>query len=522
MEHTKQWSSRKRRLGVMLSLLAGAGMGAGVTAQGQGTGNLTPLKVEGTQVLNGQNKRVRLRGVNVPSLEWSRNGEGHILETVRVALKDWHVNIIRLPLAQDSWFGKMPDQSDQGQAYRALVKQIVELCAANNCYVILDLHWNDAGVWGKDIGQHVMPDANSLLFWKSVATEYKNHPAVVFDLYNEPHDVSWDIWRDGGQVTEADGKQGTRTYKAIGMQELLDAVRETGAKNVALIGGLNWAYDLDGILAGRQLKDATGRGVMYANHAYPQKGESVAVWTKRMETATKTLPVFVGEFGSDPGGGVGETGESWVRHVLQVIQDHDWNWTAWDLHPDATPRLVSNWEYKPTAHFGVWVKQALDGTLAHYTPPDPASLVAPDLASGAVFGEGLSNGWLSYGWAKMDYANTSPVHSGQMSIRVQAGPYEAMYLHHDPFRIGKFRSLTFWIHGGPEGGQQLKVQAIIRGKGQMEFTLPKLYPNAWRLIVVPLAGLGITDKSNMEGFWIQNLSGSALPAFYVDDIAFTP
>ena len=516
---TKMWRKVCRNWGA-------AGLVAGLLAWGSGSaraaGNLTPLKVEGTQLLDGANKRVRLRGVNAPSLEWDRNGEGHILETVRVALKDWHVNIIRLPVAQDSWFGKMPDQADSGTAYRALVRQVIDLCYANNCYVILDLHWNDAGQWGQNVGQHVMPDENSLLFWKSAATEYKNNPAVIFDLYNEPHDVSWDIWRDGGQVTEGDGKGGTRTYKAVGMQPLLNAVRETGAKNVALIGGLNWAYDFDGILAGRQLKDTTGRGVMYANHAYPQKGESVAVWTKRMETATKTLPVFVGEFGSDPGGGVGETGESWVRHVLQVIQDHDWNWTAWDLHPAATPKLVSDWEYHPTAHFGVWVKQALNGTLAHYTPPDPALMVAPALTTGAVYAGGLANGWQSYGWAKLDYGNTSPVHGGKTSIKIQAGPYEAMFLHHEPFRIGAMRNLTFWIHGGPRGGQSLKVQATIGGKPQTVFTLPKLMPNTWRMIVVPLAGVGITEKSNMDGFWIESLSAAPAPPFYVDDIAFTP
>ena len=47
-----------------------------------------------------------------------------------------------------------------------------------------------------------MPDPNSAAFWKDVATAYKNHPAVIFDLYNEPHDVSWDIWLRGGKVAE--------------------------------------------------------------------------------------------------------------------------------------------------------------------------------------------------------------------------------------------------------------------------------------------------------------------------------
>ena len=38
-----------------------------------------PLKVIGTRVVNSENENVRLRGVNTAGLEWSSDGEGHIL-----------------------------------------------------------------------------------------------------------------------------------------------------------------------------------------------------------------------------------------------------------------------------------------------------------------------------------------------------------------------------------------------------------------------------------------------------------
>lgn len=89
-----------------------------------------PLKVVGAQVLNSKNEPVLLRGVNCASMEWTSNGEGHILQSVTTAIDEWHVNHIRLPLAQDRWFGKAPEQKDEGKAYRALVKQVVDLCAS--------------------------------------------------------------------------------------------------------------------------------------------------------------------------------------------------------------------------------------------------------------------------------------------------------------------------------------------------------------------------------------------------------
>jgi Cellulase (glycosyl hydrolase family 5) len=143
------------------------------------------LRVKQTKVVNTHDEPVRLRGVNTACMEWSSDGEGHVLETVKTAINDWHVNVIRLPLAQDRWFGKAPEQKDGGQAYRKLVDAVVSMCSQAGCYLIVDLHWSDAGEWGKQIGQHVMPDQNSVEFWKSCASSYKNHPAVIFDLYNE-------------------------------------------------------------------------------------------------------------------------------------------------------------------------------------------------------------------------------------------------------------------------------------------------------------------------------------------------
>ncbi len=333
-----------------------------------------PLHVSGNQVLNSRNERVHLRGVNVPSMEWTSDGQGHILESTRVAIDDWHANVIRLPLAQDRWFGKSPDKNADAKSYQTLVRQIVNLCASKGCYIVLDLHWSDGGELGKQIDQHVMPDQNSIAFWKELAGVYKNHPAVLFDLYNEPHDVSWEIWQKGGKVSERfRGRGPSRSFDAVGMQTLLDTVRATGAKNVVMIGGLDWSYDLSGILNGRQLADPNGNGIIYANHAYPFKGDTVQQWVKKMEAATQKLAVNISEFGSAPPGAGGISGEQWVRQVLQAMHDHDWDWIAWDLHPQAGPKMISDWNYTPTPTFGKWVKLALLEDLPPYTPPTSKS-----------------------------------------------------------------------------------------------------------------------------------------------------
>src|SRR5262245_11052056 len=335
------------------------------------------LRVVKTQLVNEKNERVRLRGMNTASLEWTSDGEGHIVSTVKVAIKDWRANIIRLPLSQDRWFGKAPEQKDEGKAYRDLVKQIVDTCADNGVYIMLDLHWSDAGEWGKNIGQHFMPDKNSLAFWKDIALVYKNHPAVIFDLYNEPHDVSWDVWLRGGTITERNRRTGMElTFQAIGMQELLDSIRATGANNLVVAGGVNWAYDMSGFLAGKLLADRKGNGVIYANHAYPTKGDTVEKWVEKMQAAGKQIPIIVGEWGTEPRGpsSAGPRAEQWVHEMLIALNQHDWDWIAWDMHPQAGPRLISDWNYTPTPTFGVHVKNALAGNYPiSQTPPSAKS-----------------------------------------------------------------------------------------------------------------------------------------------------
>ena len=53
-------------------------------------------------------------------------------------------------------------------------------------YPILDLHWTGSGstlATQQDVAPNV---EHSLPFWVDVAKTFKDSPAVVFDLFNEP------------------------------------------------------------------------------------------------------------------------------------------------------------------------------------------------------------------------------------------------------------------------------------------------------------------------------------------------
>ena len=137
----------------------------------------------------------------------------------------------------------------------------------------------------------------------------------------------------------------------------------------------------------------------------------------------------------------------------------------------------------------------------------------------AVYTDALVNGWQNWSWATVNLSNTAPVQSGTDSISVSAGPYQALYLHQPPSIPPPYTSLVFWINGGPTGGQLLQVQATLNGAAQTVVTLPALAANTWQQVTLPLSSLGVQNQPDLDGFWIQDRSGTTQPTFFVDTIS---
>ena len=142
-------------------------------------------------------------------------------------------------------------------------------------------------------------------------------------------------------------------------------------------------------------------------------------------------------------------------------------------------------------------------------------------ADQTIYDDALVNGWENWGWANtLNYGSTTTVHSGTKSIAVAGTAWQAIYMHHAPFNSTPYVNLTFWINGGSTGGQLLRVQALLNGAAPTNyFDIPALPANTWTKYTIPLATLGATNKSNLDGFWIQDRSNASFTAYYLDDIA---
>lgn len=320
------------------------------------------LHVAGNQVLKKDGSPIWLQGVNVVSLEWNARGE-QVMKATKVALEEWGANIIRLPVKEEYWFGEAAKGG--GDVYRKLIDDLVTFTANRGAYLMIDLH------------RYKAPRQEHADFWKDAAARYKNHPAVIFDLFNEPHGTSWEVWRNGGFVAEktkagdednfttAEEKaKAAKGFQSVGMQGLLDTVRGTGARNVVLVGGLDYAYDLSGIANGFALKDTSdSNGIILSTHIYPWKKD----WKDKVLCVADKYPILVGEVGAPEKkmnwlpAEMQEEAVTWVPEMIGFIQKNKFHWTAFAFHPKAGPAMLEDWSYKPNAVWGAFVKRAFAG-----------------------------------------------------------------------------------------------------------------------------------------------------------------
>jgi hypothetical protein len=297
--------------------------------------------VRGNTVYDGAGNPHRFRGVSRPSLEWSPDGD-HLGEDDYLRIASWGSNVVRIPLAQSYW---LSDSAMYDAGYATRIDQNVAWANAAGLDVILDLHRSDRGDPNGAPAQQRMADRRSVELWREVAGRYRDNPRVLFELYNEPHDVSWDVWRDGGD--SGDG------FVVAGMQELYDAVRGTGADNVVIVGGLDFAYDLRGVtdhaLAGTNLAYAT-----HPYHPYPTKEPSQ--WPTYWGFLTAQAPVIATEFGDISGACSGDYNAT----LIVYAEAHDASWIGWAWYPASCsfPSLIADWSGTPTAA-GVAVRTAL-------------------------------------------------------------------------------------------------------------------------------------------------------------------
>lgn len=333
--------------------------------------------VQGNRLVDARSGRQFVpRGVNWSSFEYAcAQGWGvSALDTVIArdpaaheaeAIAAWGANTVRLPLNQDCWLGTrgapVSDEFQERtvQVYRDGVHDFVSALNRAGLVVILDLH-SRKRIGQYEFGNVAMPDSESLAFWRSVATVYRDNPSVMFDAFNEPYsrynststkllfDLSWPCWRDGGCAAPVEDDQmrshGRVTYPVQGMASVVGSIRAVGAKQPILLGGLDYANDLSHWLAFAPDDDQ----LVAAFHSYDFKecGDP-ACWNSVLAPIADTVPLITSELGATHPARSHYVASylRWAdeRHVGVVF----WVWSAQRSDPMS---LVTGDKDRPTAY----------------------------------------------------------------------------------------------------------------------------------------------------------------------------
>jgi endoglucanase len=368
------------------------------------------IHVSASHLIDGNGNAVQLRGANVSGLEgvaiigWNpRDPWGGIGKPLPdwSAMKSWGMNAVRLPLNEASWRGgtcvdeggfsftyvngvQTQDkpgqviQTDPGNNYQATVRASVDSATAAGLYVILDLHLS-APADACPSAQNAMADADhSVAFWASLATAFKGYPSVIFELFNEPFldqtslqdHTPWPDLVNGSGTLSSFIVQGTpsiitRTWHNAGLQQMLNAVRATGATNVILTSTLAYSSAMDGWLQYHPVDTLTPSQVGAVWHAYPAPNypaqEScigLPACSSRIMTAVQGIlaagyPVVLTEFGDAIGG------KPPFASVLLPFADANgigylgWTWDVWKAPANV---LITDFSGIPTAGYGEYVK----------------------------------------------------------------------------------------------------------------------------------------------------------------------
>jgi hypothetical protein len=310
-------------------------------------------RVVGNKLVDGAGNDIRLHGVNRSGTEYAcAQGwgifDGPNDEASVAAMASWHINAVRLPLNEACWLGlKGTNPTVAGANYRKAIESYITLLHQHHLMVILDLHVVSPHGVNAPAAEDMADATYAPAFWKSVASTYKDDHSVLFDAYNEPHNIGWPCWLNGCS---------TPGYATAGTQSVVDAIRSTGATQPIMLGGLDYAHDLSGWLA-HEPTDPDHQ-LVASVHVYGQLSPCDGACRTILARVAGKVPVVTGELGET------DCKQHYIDGYMRWADAHGisylgWTWDAggsWGCK--SGPTLITDYDGTPTT-FGVGLENHL-------------------------------------------------------------------------------------------------------------------------------------------------------------------
>lgn len=248
------------------------------------------LQVRGSQLCDQTGNPVVLRGV---SLGWHNLWPRFYNKGAVNELADkWHATVIRAAMGV-----KIDDNYlENPQFAMECMEPVINAAIKRGIYVIIDWHAHD------------MYTDKAAEFFSRMSAKYGKYPNVIYELYNEPVDDSWDS---------------LKSYATT----VIKAIRANDPDNVILMGCPHWDQDIDKVAAS-PLPGVSN--VMYTLHFYAATHKQYL--RDRLEKAVEGgLPVFVSECAATQATGDGAMDLDEYGKWIDLMERLKVSWVNWSL-----------------------------------------------------------------------------------------------------------------------------------------------------------------------------------------------
>ena len=249
------------------------------------------LQVVGSQLCDESGSPVTLRGI---SLGWHNLWPRFYNKgAVKWLAKEWHADVIRAAVGAssvDDNYLENPEFAIQ------CVTPVIEAAIKNKVYVIIDWH------------SHEMHTAQAKSFFSQMAKKYGKHPNIIYELYNEPVNDSW---------------QDLKQYAT----EIITEIRRYDPDNLILMGCPHWDQDID-LVAASPLEGVSN--VMYTVHFYAATHKDY-LRDKMRKAVEGGLPVFVSECAGMEASGDGPLDAAEWQKWVDTMEQLRISYVCWSL-----------------------------------------------------------------------------------------------------------------------------------------------------------------------------------------------
>ena len=257
------------------------------------------LRAAGNHIVGSDGQPVSLAG---NSFFWSQwEGKWWNARCIGWLQQDWNAKIVRAAMGVEGG-GYLEHPREQ----QRLVENVVNAATNAGLYVIIDWHDHHAE----------RNEAAAVGFFQEMARKFGGQPNVIYEIYNEPVNVSW--------------KDHVKPYA----EHVIAAIRAIDPDNLILVGSPHWSQDVD-IAAADPIK---AENIAYTLHFYA--GTHKEKLRAKAEKALATgVALVVSEWGTCDSNGNGKVDEAstaaWMEFMKKWQLIHC-NWAVSDKREAAS------------------------------------------------------------------------------------------------------------------------------------------------------------------------------------------